>query len=130
MFVSEDVKKAFLDVINDSGDNRVIYNVIQSDMIRQLAEQPVNEEVFANSAFKICTAGKIVPVKGIDRLAGIHRCSAPFDGNIGNSDVFGIVQSAWPVWGVLHKRICVDGDAYGNAGVLHSDEPPSLLYGA
>lgn len=73
VFVSENVKKAFLDVINDSGDNRVIYNVIQSDMIRQLAEQPVNEEVFANSAFKICTAGKIVSVKGIDRLAGIHN---------------------------------------------------------
>ncbi|MBR3242441.1 MAG: glycosyltransferase [Parasporobacterium sp.] len=72
VFVSKGVREAF-EKYCQVDNKEVIYNVIDSDRIKQLAKEPVREVVIKEDEFNIISVGKIIPVKGYDRLARIHK---------------------------------------------------------
>lgn len=72
VFVSKGVQEAF-EKYCQVYNKEVIYNVIESDRIQQLAEEPVLDIAFQSDEFNIVSVGKIIPVKGYDRLARIHK---------------------------------------------------------
>lgn len=73
--VSEDVKEDFLHIY--SGTNVVkpvvLYNTNETDLILKLKDEPVEKEVFSEGEIRLCGVGKILPNKGFDRLARIHK---------------------------------------------------------
>ncbi|MBR2553952.1 MAG: glycosyltransferase [Aeriscardovia sp.] len=72
IFVSKGVQEAF-EKYCQVDNKEVIYNAIDSDRIVQLANEPVQDVDFASDDFKMISVGKIIPVKGYDRLARIHK---------------------------------------------------------
>ena len=71
--VSEYVKKDFLGLYPDLPGALVLYNTNETSQIREKAKEPVTEERFENDAIKLCAVGKLIPVKGVDRILRIHR---------------------------------------------------------
>ena len=67
--VSESVRNAFCSLYGNKEKTRVCYNVIDTENIQTLAEF---EPDLPEQSFRMISAGKIVPVKGFDRLARIH----------------------------------------------------------
>lgn len=72
IFVSMGVQEAF-EKYCQVDNKEVIYNVIESDRIQQLAKEPVTDNAFKSDEFNIVSVGKVIPVKGYDRLARIHK---------------------------------------------------------
>ncbi len=72
VFVSRGVQEAF-EKYCQLDNKEVIYNVIDSDRIQQLANEPVSDVEFKPNEFNIISVGKIIPVKGYDRLAKIQK---------------------------------------------------------
>lgn len=70
--VSEYVKKDFLGLYPQLSGALVLYNTNETSQIRDKALEPVSEECFQNDAVKLCAVGKLIPVKGVDRLLRIH----------------------------------------------------------
>lgn len=50
----------------------VLYNTIESDKVRQLAEETVEKALFRPDEIKLCGIGTLKKSKGFDRLIGIH----------------------------------------------------------
>lgn len=74
VFVSKEVKNNFLNFCKRADGNEILYNTNNSDKITELSYEKVNDTRFLDTtSFKICAVGKIVPVKGFDRLARIHK---------------------------------------------------------
>lgn len=71
--VSEDVKRAFQKICPVSSPNTVLYNTNLSDEILQKAEESITDAVFDKNSYNIIGAGKIVAVKGFDRLSRVHK---------------------------------------------------------
>lgn len=67
--VKEDYRKIFPQIENIS----VLYNTNETDEILRKKDEPVEDDIFLEGEFRICGVGKIVPVKGFDKLAGIHK---------------------------------------------------------
>ena len=72
IFVSKGVQEAF-EKYCQVANKEVIYNVIDSDRIHHMAEEPVQDVDLKSDDFKMISVGKIIPVKGYDRLARIHK---------------------------------------------------------
>ena len=72
VFVSKGVQEAF-EKYCQVANSEVIYNAIDCDRIQQLAKEPFQDVTFKEDEFNIITVGKIIPVKGYDRLARIHK---------------------------------------------------------
>lgn len=70
VFVSETVRDAFLDICQYSGQTNVLYNTNETDMIR---EQALEEVVMPNETFCWCGVGRIIPIKGFDRMIRIQK---------------------------------------------------------
>ena len=51
----------------------VLYNTNDTDLIAALKNEDIDEEVFSEKEIRICGVGKIVPIKGFDKLARIHK---------------------------------------------------------
>ena len=51
----------------------VLYNTIESEMIKKYSDEDINDFVFNKDEIKLISVGKIQPVKGFDRLARIHK---------------------------------------------------------
>ena len=51
----------------------VLYNTIESEMIKKYSDEEINDFVFNKDEIKLISVGKIQPVKGFDRLARIHK---------------------------------------------------------
>lgn len=69
--VSESVKSSFIKMfMNKKLNIEVIYNVNESDVISNLALEPID---FKPKYFSICSVGKIQPNKGYLRLAKVHK---------------------------------------------------------
>ncbi|BCK00819.1 glycosyltransferase [Anaerocolumna chitinilytica] len=71
--VSQSVKSAFLNITKLSVPTQVLYNTNETEIIKQKSVEQVDDLEFDSNIFKICTVGKIIESKGIDRLARIHK---------------------------------------------------------
>ena len=69
-FVSENVRKAFLDVCPYTGKAVVLYNTNESDKILGLSGESAS---LPEDDFRWCGVGKLVPVKGFDRMIRIQK---------------------------------------------------------
>lgn len=71
--VSEAVKNDFLQIYPMLQDVRVLYNTNETDQILKLKDEPIEEGIFSDGEIRLCGVGKILPNKGFDRLARIHK---------------------------------------------------------
>lgn len=70
--VSDYVKNDFKVIYPDIKNVQVLYNTNETMQILERAQEKVESGIFKDSEIKICGVGKIVPVKGFDKLARIH----------------------------------------------------------
>lgn len=70
--VSEYVKKDFQSIFPVKNPVYVLYNTNETDKIRGMSEEPVNDIVFCDNEIKLVGVGKLMPNKGFDKLARIH----------------------------------------------------------
>ena len=70
VFVSETNREAFLKACPYSGKTAVLYNTNESDKIIELAAE---EAELPSEDFCWCGVGKVVPVKGFDRMIRIQK---------------------------------------------------------
>lgn len=73
VFVSGSVREAFLRHCPLSTRTCVLYNTNETDQILALKDEPVEENVFPDGEIRLCGVGKLIPTKGFDRLARIHK---------------------------------------------------------
>lgn len=71
--VSEYVKNDFLSIYPTLKHAIVRYNTNETNQILELKEEKVSDVDFLDNEIKICGVGKIVPIKGFDKLARIHK---------------------------------------------------------
>lgn len=71
--VSESVKENFLGWYPEFSNVRVLYNTNESEKILKLKDEPVEEGVFKDGEIRLCGVGKLMPNKGFDKLARIHK---------------------------------------------------------
>ena len=70
VFVSQTNRDAFLEVCPYSGRTEVLYNTNETNDILALAKEPAD---MPGDAFCWCGVGKVVPVKGFDRMIRIQK---------------------------------------------------------
>lgn len=70
--VSEYVKKDFLSIVPVE-KAIVLYNTVESEKIRDLSYEKIDNQIFNENEFKICNVGTLKPSKGFDRLLRIHN---------------------------------------------------------
>lgn len=71
--VSESVKKGFLSIYPRISNIDVLYNTNETAHILAQKEEAVEEDFVEDNSIKLCGVGKIVPIKGFDKLARIHK---------------------------------------------------------
>lgn len=71
--VSQTVKQDFLSLFDLKKPMTVLYNTNESDKIRASASEAVEKQLFKKEEIKLIGVGKILPKKGFDRLARIHK---------------------------------------------------------
>lgn len=87
--VSEYVKKDFLSIYPQLQDVQVLYNTNETAQILEQMNEPIEDKSFDNNDIKLCGVGKIVPVKGFDKMARIH-CRLRKEGYLIHSYVLGV----------------------------------------
>lgn len=70
--VSEDVKRDFQRIFLIENPVRVLYNTNETDQIRALAKESVDDINLRNDEIKLVGVGKLMPNKGFEKLARIH----------------------------------------------------------
>lgn len=73
VFVSRSVQDAFLAFCPTKTPTEVIYNTNESDRILQMAKQDAEDGMFSQDTFKLVGMGRLIPVKGYDRLLRVHE---------------------------------------------------------
>ncbi len=73
VFVSEEVKQAFLEICPVRGKTKVLYNTNETDLIVSKAKEEIKEGIFLQDTFFWCGVGKIVQNKGFDRMLRIQK---------------------------------------------------------
>lgn len=71
--VSKWVMDYFVNVYNFDKPIEVLYNTIETEEIEKKSCEKVQEIDFCNDEINICSVGKVVKVKGFQRLASIHK---------------------------------------------------------
>lgn len=71
--VSEDIRTSFQALIPTSAPVHVLYNTNDSEMILQLAQEPLPDHTISSESLNLIGMGKLAPVKGFDRLLRITR---------------------------------------------------------
>lgn len=71
--VSESVKKDFLKMYPMLSDVDVLYNTNETDQILKQKDEPVEAKFLQEECIRLCGVGKIMPIKGFDKLARIHK---------------------------------------------------------
>lgn len=87
--VSEFVKTDFLSIYPSLKNVSVLYNTNETAHILMQKEELVEEGLFSEEEIKLCGVGKIVPVKGFDKMARIH-CRLRKEGYPIHSYVLGV----------------------------------------
>jgi len=70
--VSKNVVRSFEETLLIKVPVRAIYNVNETDKIRDLASEKLEFE-FSNDTLNICSVGKITSIKGFNRLIEVHK---------------------------------------------------------
>lgn len=73
IFVSEEVKQAFLNCCPIKCETNVLYNTNESEKIIVKAAEKIEENLFKENTFFWCGVGKIVPNKGFYRMIRIQK---------------------------------------------------------
>ena len=72
--VSSEVEKAFIQHCPScSGKSIVLYNTNESDKIIEMSGKQVDDVDLSDNLFKWCGVGKLVPLKGFDRMLNIQK---------------------------------------------------------
>ena len=71
--VSDTVRQDFLGLFSLEMPVDVLYNTNESAQIMDSSQQSVPEDTFSDKELKIVCVGKILPNKGFDRVARIHK---------------------------------------------------------
>lgn len=71
--VSEAVKEDFFKLYPEISEPLVLYNTNETDQILKMKDEPVEDERFKSGEIRLCGVGKIMPNKGFDKLARIHK---------------------------------------------------------
>lgn len=71
--VSQTVKEDFLSIYPMLEQVEVLYNTNETEQILALKDEPVEEDIFSEGEIRLCGVGKLMPTKGFDRLARIHK---------------------------------------------------------
>lgn len=71
--VSESVKKDFYNLYPMIAEPIVLYNTNETDQILKLKDEPIEDACFKKDEIRLCGVGKIMPNKGFDKLARIHK---------------------------------------------------------
>lgn len=71
--VAETVKKDFSSLFDLRAPIDVIYNTVESDVIRAKKDEAVDDIVFSKDCFNLCSVAKLMKTKGYDRLVNIQR---------------------------------------------------------
>lgn len=71
--VSEYVKQDFMSLYPEIRPVTVLYNTNETDQILEKAHESVEPGIFREGEIRLCGVGKLMPIKGFDRLARIHR---------------------------------------------------------
>ncbi|MBO4293506.1 MAG: glycosyltransferase [Clostridia bacterium] len=71
IFVSNEAEEAFKKIVNVN--SQVIRNIIDVNDICNKANESVNETIMQDKKIKIITLGRLIKVKGYDRLLRIHK---------------------------------------------------------
>ena len=73
VFVSQDVKKAFLKYYSPEKCSIVLYNVYDSDNIQKLALSQPDQITIDQEKLNWCGVGKLIPLKGWSRMLEIQK---------------------------------------------------------
>ena len=71
--VAESVKRTFEKSLSVSTPIDVLYNTNETEKIKKLAEEPVNDPELDCEGIRVCSVAKIVQPKGFDRLLNVHK---------------------------------------------------------
>lgn len=71
--VSEYVKRDFLSLYPRLQNMQVLYNTNETAQILEQSREPVEPGIFREGEIKLCGVGKLMPIKGFDRIARIHK---------------------------------------------------------
>lgn len=71
--VSGYVKQDFLALYPGLSAIDVLYNTNETEQITQKMQEPVNTGLFPDDEIKLCGVGKLMPIKGFDRIVRIHK---------------------------------------------------------
>ena len=73
VFVSNGVRQKFLDQCPLNSRNEVLYNTNDNEHISKLATESVESGIFSDDTFCWCGVGKLVALKGFDRMLRIQK---------------------------------------------------------
>lgn len=71
--VSQSVKEDFMKIYPKVMEPIVLYNTNETDQILKMKDEPVEDQYFRDGEIRLCGVGKIMPNKGFDKLARIHK---------------------------------------------------------
>lgn len=71
--VSEYVKRDFLSLYPALENVRVLYNTNETNQIIEESREAVEPDLFKEGEIRLCGVGKLMPIKGFDRIARIHK---------------------------------------------------------
>jgi len=71
--VSEYVKQDFLSLYPRLQNVCVLYNTNETDQIIKKSKELTAPDIFKEGEIKLCGVGKLMPIKGFDRIARIHK---------------------------------------------------------
>lgn len=71
--VSQRVKECFCGHMGKPCPVEVLYNTNETEQIREMAGLPIDDPRFPREGVIVCTTGKLIPVKGFDRLLKVHK---------------------------------------------------------
>ena len=73
IFVSDESRQAFQDNCPAKSITKVLYNTNETDKILIQKDETVDSAFFREDSIRLCGVGKIVELKGFDKLARIHK---------------------------------------------------------
>lgn len=71
--VSKWVKDYFVDTFDFNNPIGVVYNTIESGEILEKAQDNIDDLSLSSDCVNICSVGKVIKVKGFERLASVHK---------------------------------------------------------
>lgn len=71
--VSDYVRKDFQSIYPELENVSVLYNTNETEKILEQKNEPVEETLFRENEIRLCGVGKLMPIKGFDKVARVHK---------------------------------------------------------